>query len=56
MLQIVLEPQPAVFVISRGKCKKDHFGSPNEEDANNIGKHTRGRRFAPEGAITAAVM
>lgn len=40
MLQIVLEPQPAVFVISRGKCKKDHFRSPNEDDANNIEKHT----------------
>lgn len=41
MLQIVLEPQPAVFVISRGKCKKDHFRSPNEEDANDIEKHTQ---------------
>lgn len=41
MLQIVLEPQPAVFVISRGKCKKDRSRSPNERDANNIEKQTQ---------------
>lgn len=41
MLQIVLEPQPAVFVIARGKCKKDHSRSPNEGDANNIEKQAQ---------------
>ena len=40
MLQIVLEPPPALFVISRWKCKKDRSRSPNEEDANNIEKQT----------------
>jgi len=41
MLQIVLEPQPAVFVISWGKCKKDHPRSPNEEGANKTEKPTQ---------------
>lgn len=41
MLQIVLQPQPAVFVVARGTCKTDHFRSPNEEDANNIEKRTQ---------------